>query len=915
MVGKMNKQKINSFGLAPRPGINKNILLPCILGVFWLVSPFSSFGQYSPGSIYFGANNYIEYHAGNLPIIISAPHGGYLEPASIPDRSCTGCTTVRDSRTEELAYEIDSAVQAVFGGHPHIILNKLARTKLDANREIGEAALGNPEAEAAWYEYHNFIQAAKDSCNIDFGSAIFIDLHGHGHPKQRVELGYLFNNATLQLTDSTLDAMNLQNSSSIRHLSGVLNPTVSFAEILRGNECMGELLANQGFPSVPSASDPAPLPADPFWSGGYNTRRHGSRDSSQVNSIQFETNWTGIRNTTANREAFARALACAIRSYLDQWYVDLDSWDPGHIVNSSADSGPGSLRSALLGAEDGTVITFAPAIYGDTIRLQQELQICSDVTIQGPGEGQITLSGENMTRILRGMPESDFEMSGLRLIRGNASGGNDGGALLAHGQARLVNCVLEDNYAEDDGGAIAVIDSAATVHVDSCIVINNSCGDDGGALYCINGALVLHASTVKNNVSPSSGGGLYMNGMVTITNSTFSANSTTSSGGAVRNLSGGILMCTNSTFSGNNAGNRGGAINTNGLVDLNFCSVVNNVSSSLGGGLRVPSGGSCTIHNSLVANNQGSSGDDVSMFSGAFISLGHNFIGDTTGSSWLPAPGDQLGNTAFSLDPMTLPLGSYGGITETVGLQTGSLCIDQADTTGVPFSDQTGKKRISGLFADIGAYELCFSSTAIDTQLACESYTWIDGITYSADNSTAVYSLTNAGGCDSIVTLNLSIYQLDTTIILNGSSLTANIAGASYQWLDCNNPLNVLVGETNQDFSPLMNGSYAVEITQNGCVDTSECISLTTIGIIKNDFGEGLVVYPNPTNGSVTIDLGNFYQSINAQLINSTGQVVAITLFSNSRTLRLDIEGAPGFYFLEIFATEQKRAVVKVLKE
>ena len=51
--------------------------------------------------------------------------------------------------------------------------------------------------------------------------------------------------------------------------------------------------------------------------------RHGSRDSSVINAIQFELNYTDIRNSDANRKAFARSLACVIKSYLDQWYLDL----------------------------------------------------------------------------------------------------------------------------------------------------------------------------------------------------------------------------------------------------------------------------------------------------------------------------------------------------------------------------------------------------------------------------------------------------------------------------------------------------------------------------------------------------------------------------------------------------------------
>lgn len=162
------------------------------------------YSQYTPGVTYYGANNYIEYHAGDIPIIISVPHGGYLKPTSIPDRSCSGCITGIDGRTQEIAYELDSALRNVFGGMPHIIINKLSRIKLDANREIVEASQGDTASEAAWHEFHNFIQAAKNKCKSDFGSALYIDLHSHGHPKQRIELGYLITRTELQNSNASL---------------------------------------------------------------------------------------------------------------------------------------------------------------------------------------------------------------------------------------------------------------------------------------------------------------------------------------------------------------------------------------------------------------------------------------------------------------------------------------------------------------------------------------------------------------------------------------------------------------------------------------------------------------------------------------------------------------------------------------
>ena len=56
-------------------------------------------------------------------------------------------------------------------------------------------------------------------------------------------------------------------------------------------------------------------------------------------------------------------------------------------------------------------------------------------------------------------------------------------------------------------------------------------------------------------------------------------------------------------------------------------------------------------------------------------------------------------------------------------------------------------------------------TTGIDVQTVCGSYTWIDGITYTESNNTATYTLTNAVGCDSVVTLHLTVNDTPPTLI------------------------------------------------------------------------------------------------------------------------------------------------------
>ena len=190
---------------------------PLLFTVITTLMFLSSWAQpFLPGQIHYGRNNYIEYRVGDLPVIITAPHGGYLEPTEIADRNCSGCVYGRDLYTQEMVKEIDTAFMQSIGGRPHIIINRLARIKLDANREIVEAAQGNQWAEQAWYEFHEFTEHAHDTVEAQFGRGLHIDLHGHGHTIQRLELGYLLSRTNLQLPDGVLNGAFYINKSSLK---------------------------------------------------------------------------------------------------------------------------------------------------------------------------------------------------------------------------------------------------------------------------------------------------------------------------------------------------------------------------------------------------------------------------------------------------------------------------------------------------------------------------------------------------------------------------------------------------------------------------------------------------------------------------------------------------------------------------
>jgi hypothetical protein len=266
----------------------------------------------------------------------------------------------------------------------------------------------------------------------------------------------------------------------------------------------------------------------------------------------------------------------------------------------------------------------------------------------------------------------------------------------------------------------------------------------------------------------------------------------------------------------------------------------------------------------------------------------------------------SIGETSYDYGN-SIAVDGYGNVYITGGFQ-GTMDFDP----GMGTSNIT-----SNGYTDIyiSKYSLCFNTTASEIVTACDSYKWIDGNIYTASNSTATHTLTNLAGCDSMVTLNLTFNGVsDLTTSTSGETITANNTSATYQWLDCGNNYAAISGETGQTFTATANGNYAVELTENGCVDTSACVAITTVGILENSFGNAPIIYPNPTKGEFSIDLGASRDEVTVIIRNLLGQEVLKKSFGGSSVLQLNIPGEAGMYLIEI-SSGDKKAIVKVVKE
>ena len=310
-----------------------------IASLVWFAAISSGQGQavYQPGQAYFGRSNYIEYIAGDMPVIFSVPHGGSLTPPEIPNRNCAGysadCATISDAETEELARAIQQSFHGHFSHTPHVIICRLKRTKIDANRDIWEGAAGNVYAQQAWQEFRNYINIASNAVVASTGRGLCIDLHGQSHPIRRVELGYLLTADQLTNTDAVLNQPVFAAKSSIRTLAGKV--PIPFSQLLRGSNSFGALLLAQGYPAVPNPVMPNTctganstfnsVDQEVYFGGGYNTRVCSSvSQGGPIDGLQVEVNYAGLRDTAANRTRFAAALAQAMEVFFACHYrIDL----------------------------------------------------------------------------------------------------------------------------------------------------------------------------------------------------------------------------------------------------------------------------------------------------------------------------------------------------------------------------------------------------------------------------------------------------------------------------------------------------------------------------------------------------------------------------------------------------------------
>lgn len=193
------------------------------------------------------------------------------------------------------------------------------------------------------------------------------------------------------------------------------------------------------------------------------------------------------------------------------------------------------------------------------------------------------------------------------------------------------------------------------------------------------------------------------------------------------------------------------------------------------------------------------------------------------------------------------------------------------------------------------------------------TYTAPSGATYNTAG-TYVDFIANTQGCDSVITITLAVTTVNTAFTDNGLGLcTAAASGATYQWATCTPNFAIISGATSQTYQATVTGNYAVIVTENSCTDTSACQQVIISGVEENAFANNIKMFPNPTNGNYTIDLGSSFSDVVITVTDLTGRVIATEREKAAQIINMNMEEPQGVYVVTIKAND-KQAVLRLIK-
>jgi N-formylglutamate amidohydrolase len=233
---------------------------------------------------------------GEIPIILSAPHGGNRPIEGVPPRRGEGVkqfVTVRDDQTDQLAEKLAAELAQRLAGKPYLVVARFERKYLDVNRPPQDA-YESDKAKPVYDAYHSALDGFCRDVQKKWKQGLFLDIHGQG----------VFPDALVRGTNNGKTVELLVKRHGPRAIDGP-------------NSLFG-VLENGGWEVVPKcfSNDKE----DSRFSGGHIVRTYGSSGGHGIDAIQLEFGGRFRSRNELDRSAsrVADAIETFCRAYLPQ---------------------------------------------------------------------------------------------------------------------------------------------------------------------------------------------------------------------------------------------------------------------------------------------------------------------------------------------------------------------------------------------------------------------------------------------------------------------------------------------------------------------------------------------------------------------------------------------------------------------
>ncbi|ORX51601.1 hypothetical protein DM01DRAFT_1337108, partial [Hesseltinella vesiculosa] len=261
--------------------------------------------------------NAITVIPGDLPLLLTVPHGGLAMPTSIPNR--TEGQVIPDAYTIVLAKYISQQIRGHYKARPYMLILNVARRKVDVNRPIDQGT-DSETGQQVWAEYHDALRGLVQQIQTRFGEGLLLDIHGQAHREGMVELGYMVQKSKLQTVDRDQDLITNSSLSRLAHRLLQNNRPEVVSQLLRGSGSFGDKMMGGSdlIQVVPSPTHRSPAKQALYFEGGYTTQQY----SSQLDVIQIESP-QALRFSASDRPILAQAIANATTYFMDKYYSPL----------------------------------------------------------------------------------------------------------------------------------------------------------------------------------------------------------------------------------------------------------------------------------------------------------------------------------------------------------------------------------------------------------------------------------------------------------------------------------------------------------------------------------------------------------------------------------------------------------------